>query len=337
MSRLTLFLVLVFPLCAPRAALAFDCDGDPGFVLDVSPNVVAVGSTVQVNLSGPPNSVGLLMVSTGQGPTPSSYGDICLDFPLLFQIVIAFPSSGQLSFSFDTPLDCSIVDFTIYLQFLVCAPFRNLSNQESLTFSDANLGDLPYGGCVDSDLLGLTVREVIGISDFVISGALGQCDGTNSCQENDIFDVDGDGSPDVSIAGLKSALDTFNNNFLDCDIDAGCLDTGGCGGFCSYTPGGWGSPCSGNNAGCLRDLLFDTLFPAGLVIGDQDGADADTEYSLTLTAASAVEAFLSNSNNGTPATLDQDAVDSTSSSAGSFADHLVAAKLNLALDDAGLN
>ncbi|MEW6744841.1 MAG: hypothetical protein AB1486_18965 [Planctomycetota bacterium] len=104
--------------------------------------------------------------------------------------------------------------------------------------------------------------------------------------------------------------------------------------FCGFTQGGWGQECHGNNVGCRRDEHFAHVFPAGLVLGDQDGADGDEPFSLRLTSAEAVENFLPQG--GTAGTLDSDLVDPEVSSAGVFAGQLAAAKLNVAFDDAGL-
>ncbi|MHC4966601.1 MAG: hypothetical protein ACYTGE_17040 [Planctomycetota bacterium] len=132
---------------------------------------------------------------------------------------------------------------------------------------------------------------------------------------------------------------------------------GGCdplpdGAFCTQTQGGWGqdrcSPphvtcdevdCSGTddpkgNVGCFRDCYFDTLFPSGLVVGDPDGPDADGCYAILLTSSAAVAEYLPAG--GTPAVLTADQTDPETTSAGVFGGQLVAATLNLAVDDAGL-
>jgi hypothetical protein len=36
---------------------------------------------------------------------------------------------------------------------------------------------------------------------------------------------------------------------------------------CSFTQGGWGSACNGQNVGCLRDAWFPTVFPDGMTVG----------------------------------------------------------------------
>ncbi len=69
--------------------------------------------------------------------------------------------------------------------------------------TDLLVGDLVFVDGVDADLLGWTVRDVIDLADLAISGELG----------DDGFDLDGDGSDDVTVSDLSSALDVFNNEF----------------------------------------------------------------------------------------------------------------------------
>lgn len=71
----------------------------------------------------------------------------------------------------------------------------------------AGLGDLVYNaGCVDADLVGLSVNQVIAISNGVISGCSAPPAG-------------------VTISDLNDALSVLNENFVDCDTDEGCLDS----------------------------------------------------------------------------------------------------------------
>jgi hypothetical protein len=87
--------------------------------------------------------------------------------------------------------------------------------------------------------------------------------------------------------------------------------------------GGWGTPCRGNNPGCLRDQEFGAAFPDGLTIG--------CNKSLTLSSSAAVEAFLPTG--GKPGVLLVDHVDPTQKTrAGVLAGHLVAATLSLGFD-----
>jgi len=119
------------------------------------------------------------------------------------------------------------------------------------------------------------------------------------------------------------------------------IDDGSCGcdeiqvgDYLTYTQGGWGTKCAGGNAGCLRDANFPAVFPGGLIAGDQDGPDADAYYALWLTSSMAVQNFLPEGT--TPDTLDADVTDVKNCAAGVFSGQLVAAKLNVAFDDAGV-
>jgi hypothetical protein len=228
-------------LAAPTAT--GQCDGDPGWVLD-APDTAPIGSTVDVDLFGPANEVGFFMVSLGQGPINSSYGTICLDFPLALSFLFTFDANGEFSLSGQLPCDPALIDLTFYMQFITCKPNKGISNQEDLTITD------------------------------------GLCDGS----------------------------------------------------LCTYTIGGWGTDCKGNNPGCLRDKWFDTVFPTGLVIGDVDGIDGDGDFAHLFTTSASIVAFDAT---GTPGILDADATDPTDSTGGTFAEQLVAATLNVAFDDAG--
>jgi hypothetical protein len=110
-----------------------------------------------------------------------------------------------------------------------------------------------------------------------------------------------------------------------CDITTGD--------FHSYTMGGWGQVCSSNNVGCIRDQWFPLIYPAGLLLGDRDGADGDAIYSLLLTDSLAIQQFLPEG--GTPGTLPYDDINPTDSPAGVFSGQLTAAKLNVSFDDFG--
>jgi hypothetical protein len=113
------------------------------------------------------------------------------------------------------------------------------------------------------------------------------------------------------------------------------------GDFCSQTQGGWGQtcskpdPCGGGNVGCFRDCVFDDLFPGSLFIGDTVLDGATNGYAIELTDSAAVEEFL-RENGGTPGQLTADLQDPEMATAGIFANQLVAAKLNVAVDAAGL-
>jgi len=116
-------------------------------------------------------------------------------------------------------------------------------------------------------------------------------------------------------------------------IDGSCTATLGPGDYVTFTQGGWGTSCSGNNPGCFRDQNFPAAFPNGLTVGDPDGPDGDSAHCLLLTSSAAVQAFLPSGGKASP--LDMDYTDAFSSSAGVFAAQLVAAKLNVGFDNAG--
>lgn len=112
----------------------------------------------------------------------------------------------------------------------------------------------------------------------------------------------------------------------DCDVDAGD--------FATFTQGGWGAACSGDNAGCLRDQNFAAVFPGGLILGDQDGVDGDGLFALVLTDAQAVEDFIPEG--GPAGALLFDDTDPAGSPAGVLSGQATAAKMNVGFDDAGV-
>ena len=117
------------------------------------------------------------------------------------------------------------------------------------------------------------------------------------------------------------------------------------GDFCTQTQGGWGNTPQGQNPGQILHDNFDTLYyPGGLIVGDPDGPDSDNCFAIWLTSAQAVTDYLPAG--GPPAALhctepapgpcsaDQTNPDMTSS--GVFGGQLVAATINVAMDDAGI-
>jgi hypothetical protein len=79
--------------------------------------------------------------------------------------------------------------------------------------NDRKLGDLVYVGCVDEDLIGWSVRDLIDLADQAICGALGAGP----------FDLDGDGNAGVTCDDLMNALEVLNENFRNCEVNEGCL------------------------------------------------------------------------------------------------------------------
>ncbi len=117
-------------------------------------------------------------------------------------------------------------------------------------------------------------------------------------------------------------------------VDGECDDPIKCGDLVTFTQCQWGESCCGGNFGCFRDCNFPKVFPNGLIAGDKDGPDGDQIWALKLTNSDAVEDFLPES--GYSHQFERDLVNPHSTPAGAWGGELVAAKLNVAFDDAGL-
>jgi hypothetical protein len=98
----------------------------------------------------------------------------------------------------------------------------------------------------------------------------------------------------------------------------------GCSGqFKTFTIGGWGTACNGNNPGCYRDANFDAAFPDGITIGCG-------ENTLTFTSSQAVEDFLPSG--GTPALLSGALVDPAGTINNTLASQVLAVSLAVGFD-----
>lgn len=119
------------------------------------------------------------------------------------------------------------------------------------------------------------------------------------------------------------------------------------GDFCTYTQGGWGAACAGNNPGCIRDTNFSVVFQNGLFIGQGvtwTGASPNNGTNGTLdgvepwaakwTSSSAIENYLPAG--GSAGRLTADLVNPTSTSSRVLDGQLVAATLNAAFNRAGV-
>lgn len=98
------------------------------------------------------------------------------------------------------------------------------------------------------------------------------------------------------------------------------------GDFRTYTQGGWGTECHGQNPGCYRDDNFDGCFPDGLTVGCG-------RYAALFTSSEAIQEFLPAG--GTPAQFTEDHTDPTTppgTEAGVLAGQLVALTLNVEFD-----
>jgi hypothetical protein len=96
--------------------------------------------------------------------------------------------------------------------------------------------------------------------------------------------------------------------------------------YCGYTQGGWGAAPHGNNVGQILASYFTAVYTSGVAVG--------SPFSMTFQAASDVEAYLPAG--GTPGQLTGNLANPTSSSAGVFGGQVLALRLNVDLNDAGI-
>jgi len=101
--------------------------------------------------------------------------------------------------------------------------------------------------------------------------------------------------------------------------------------YCSYTQGGWGAPPSGGNPGMILSNNFTKVYPGGVV---EIGIPGSGGYSLKFTSANAITVYLPAG--GTPAPLNADATNPTSTSSGVFGAQVLALQLNVDFGDAGI-
>ncbi|MGC4040183.1 MAG: hypothetical protein QM710_05165 [Flavobacterium sp.] len=103
----------------------------------------------------------------------------------------------------------------------------------------------------------------------------------------------------------------------------------GCSGqFTTFTQGGYGTACHGNNPGCYRDAHFNAAFPDGLFIGCGNNK-------LVFTTSAAIEAYLPAG--GGPAVLPAGIVTNPSGSRGVLSSQLIALTLSVGFDVADAN
>ena len=123
----------------------------------------------------------------------------------------------------------------------------------------------------------------------------------------------------------------------ECD-DGNLLNGDGCsttcnlesGEYCTYTMGGWGTDCHGNNPGCVLEDGFGSAFPTGLRIGDLAGPDgAANGWTALWTSSAAVQAFLPAGS--TSGSLTGDLTDASTTPAGNIGGQLVSVKLALGI------
>jgi hypothetical protein len=81
---------------------------------------------------------------------------------------------------------------------------------------------------------------------------------------------------------------------------------------CTFTQGGWGNTAHGGNPGSIRDAFFNTVYPNGVLIGEQTGSGVlnnASPWTAAFTSAEAVQNFLPAGS--TPRALTQDWIDPT--------------------------
>lgn len=150
-------LAAVFAAAAPSLS-AQNCNGKPGWVL-TCPGDAPIGANIDVTMTGPANELAFYMVSFGQGPLQSGYGEICLDFPLGGAEFIPLGPTGTVTFTDTIPCDVNIRCVTLYMQFLTCRPNKGVSNQCSLFIKD--------GICPSGDMISYTADRWGETSDGV--------------------------------------------------------------------------------------------------------------------------------------------------------------------------
>jgi Tol biopolymer transport system component len=111
------------------------CPGD-GFGL-VAPSEVAIGMPFDLCLSGRRNDRVFMMASGGAGPTPTPYGEFCLDFPPVVLLAFKMPVCVQC-LTVVVPCDPALVGAIGYLQYLSMSSSSNAgrSNEISITVGD---------------------------------------------------------------------------------------------------------------------------------------------------------------------------------------------------------
>ncbi len=163
-----------------------------------------------------------------------------------------------------------------------------------------------------------------------------------------VLDPNGDASFSEEIPCDPAFIgQTFYNQFISCSPGKGRTSHGssnmvpvtivdgiGSDSFCTYTQESWGDDCLGGNIACLLEQEFDNLYK-DFLIGDPDGRkDGDGVFAATWKKSDKLKKFLPIY--GTAGVLTSDEKDPKTLPACVFAGELVAAKLNVDFDDAGL-
>lgn len=184
----------------------------------------------------------------------------------------------------------------------------------------------PFGAVSGSDGCVLDVDCVKGIGQTVFIRA-----------HAETFTEDGENG-ETGFGGFSNCIGTgassnpFPSNggswFAYITYDVNCCGGGGGGGeSCrTQTQGGWGTNPHGGNPGTIRDAIWDTAFPDGLVVGCATG------NTITLETSADVANFLPTG--GRARALTSSYVNPTGNTeAGVFAGQLIAATITIAADE----
>jgi hypothetical protein len=185
--------------------------------------------------------------------------------------------------------------------------------------------------CVAPALVGLTLTVYLLMPNDAtgVPGRLGPAtSGVDTCGRPSWF-----GKPIHQDSELNEGSPAGVSFFVDCA--GGNVFFIMPGDFCTQSQGGWGSMPKGNNTGQFLHDNFETVFPYGFVIGDEDGVnDGDECWAIEFTCAQAVTNFLPQG--GFATALTEDLIDPKDSTAGVLAGQLTAATINVAFDAAGI-
>lgn len=117
------------------------CTGDPGLILDMTPNLVPLGTGFDVNITAPVGNLVVLLASASPGPTATPYGSLCVGLPAgSFAFIQPAPT-----ITFPHPIECrsQFVGIKGYFQFLTV----NLSQPSPVGKSNSETIEIINADC----------------------------------------------------------------------------------------------------------------------------------------------------------------------------------------------
>lgn len=120
------------------------CVPTDGYSL-LMPGTVEIGEWFPICVEAPANYVVFLMVSAGQGPLATQWGDICLDFPFIAIFPFVMPDVPELCFEHFVYCDPGLLGMIGYFQFLALdlgTGTGGVSNQMWLNVTDGPCDDV---------------------------------------------------------------------------------------------------------------------------------------------------------------------------------------------------